>query len=500
MKRLATSLLLAAFLAGHAGCARKAVAPPPGPARAADSPERLRADLDRIFDDPNFALAQWGVEILSLDRGDLLYARNAGKLYMPASNNKVLTSAVALVRLGPDFRWTTRLSAEGNVEDGVLRGNLWVIGAGDPAMAPRFTQNDPSRTFKDWASRLREKGVKRIEGNLVGDGRAFDDRMLGDSWEWDDLAFGYAAPVSALQFNENLVTLEIVPGPSTGAPATVRQIPLASYLTLEGGVSTGPPDGEASVEAERGEGGESVKIRGAVPAGGSAVTRTLAVRQPIAYFLTALRQALVAEGIACSPCGAVMPPRGAPQPVLSPLFEHQSPALPDVLKPLLKVSQNLYAESLVRTLGLTFGGEGSFAKGRDVAEETLRGMAVEKGTYFYADGSGLSRRNLVSADVMVRILKYMHRHRHSALFHEALPIAGVDGTVASRMKGTRAENNARAKTGTITYVRSLSGYVRTADGELLVFSMIANNFLVSSRAAEYVQDSAVERLAGFSRK
>jgi serine-type D-Ala-D-Ala carboxypeptidase/endopeptidase (penicillin-binding protein 4) len=500
MKQTAAALILAGLLTGLAGCTRKTAVPAPVPASLTDSPERLRADLERIFDDPNFALALWGVEVLSLDRGDVLYSRNANKLLVPASNNKVLTGAVALVRLGPEFHWTTQVSAEGTLEGNVLRGNLWVAGAGDPSMAPRFTGGDPFRTFKDWAARLREKGVTRIEGNLIGDGRAFDDRMLGDSWEWDDLAFGYAAPISALQFNENLVTLQITPGASPGAPAIIRQSPLDDYVSLEGKVITGPSGSDSDIAAERGEVGETVHIRGTVPFGGGLVTQTIAVKQPTRYFLTALQKTLAGEGIQCSPCEKAAPERGAPLPALSPLFAYQSPALQVLLKALLKVSQNLYAESLARTLGLSLAGEGSFAKAHGVVEETLRGMAVDRGTYFYADGSGLSRRNLVSADVMVRILKYMQRHRHSAVFFDALPVAGVDGTIASRMKGTRAENNAHAKTGTLTWVRSLSGYVRTADGELLVFSMIANNFLASNRAVEYLQDSAVERLANFTRK
>ena len=225
----------------------------------------------------------------------------------------------------------------------------------------------------------------------------------------------------------------------------------------------------------------------------------MSVRFPADYYLEALKLVLGQEGIDVSHC-SVKAVRGWAPPSLRLLWSHSSPSLAEIVKPLLKVSQNLYAETLVRTLGLKFHDEGSFARGRDVVEGALRGMSIEKGTYFYADGSGLSRRNLITADLLVRLFQYMYRSPYFLQFYDSLPIAGVDGTISARMKSTRAENNVHAKTGSIANVRSLSGYLRTADGEMLAFSMLANNFLVSSKMAEYVQDSVCARLAAFSRK
>jgi serine-type D-Ala-D-Ala carboxypeptidase/endopeptidase (penicillin-binding protein 4) len=495
-----TLALILAFILTLPACAPRAEVKAPAGARAPDSVERLRDDLGRIFDDPAFALAQWGAEVVSLESGDTLYSRNANKLYMPASNNKVLTGAAALVRLGPAYRFGTRVFADGVISDGVLRGRLRIEGAGDPSIAARFGGGDVFRTLSPWADRLREKGVRRIEGGIVADEGAFEDSMLGTSWEWDDLAYGYAAPVSALQFNENVVNLQLVAGGAAGDPIVIRQSPIDDYLVVDNRVTTAPVGTEATIEVDRVGPGESVRVRGRLPAGSGSHGQAVAVRSPSDYFLRALRKSLAASGIECAPCDLAVAPRGQIAASAAPLFVHESPELRDILKPLLKVSQNLYAETFARTLGLAVKGEGSFARGKEVVEDALRVMGIEPGTYFYADGSGLSRRNLVSADVMIRILKYMHRHRYSADFHSALPVAGVDGTISERMKGTRAEKNAHAKTGSIAYVRSLSGYVTTADGELLAFSFIANHFLTTTRAAEYVQDAAVERLAGFSRK
>jgi D-alanyl-D-alanine carboxypeptidase/D-alanyl-D-alanine-endopeptidase (penicillin-binding protein 4) len=493
---IALSLLVSSGCFGTA-CAARSPASTTTRTGVVDSPERLRADLDRTFSDRNFGTAQWGVEIVSLERGEVLYEHNAAQLCMPASNNKLLTAAAALVRLGPDFRFETRVLAAGDVSDGALLGDLVIVGSGDPTFAPRFLAEDPLKTFKEWASRLKQTGIVRIEGKLVGDEGAFADSGPGRGWAWDDLGYGYAAPVSGLQFHDNVISLELKPGSEPGSDAAIAVLPFADYVRVDSAVVTGKSGGEAETRIERLGTGESARISGSIPLNSRPVRRTVAVRSPAQYYLRALRHALEAEGIRVSGEDQVV--RNANVSAFRPLWTHLSPPLSEILKPLLKISQNLYAETLARALGVAAQKSGSFADGRQVVQQVLRGMAIEPGTYSYADGSGLSRLNLVSADILVRLLKFMQRHRYAEHFLDALPVAGVDGTLEERMKGTRAEKNVRAKTGSIAHVRSLAGYVRTADGELLAFAMIANNFLVSTRAAEYVQDSALERLASFTR-
>ncbi len=495
---LIVALALAVSPAGSAARATVQIGPAPA---AADSRDRLRADLELIFADPSFASAQWGVEVVSLDRGEILFEHNPNRLYMPASNNKLLTSAATLVRLGPEFRFETAVSTDGSIGGGVLKGNLIVAGTGDPSFAARFHSGDPFAVFKDWARQLREKGIRKINGNLIGDDRAFPEPWLGSSWEWDDLPYGYAAPVTALQFNENLVVAEITPAEKEGEPAAVTIRPLPGYLKVDFRVLTGPQGFEDKIEVDRAETGESVVIQGTVPFRGEPVTQTIAVRYPTLFFLQALKETLQQEGVDVAQCRLKRALETSDSSAaLQPLWTQSSPPLAEILRPLLKVSQNLYAETMTRTLGLAVSRAGTFDRGKEIVEEGLRGMAIEKGTYFYADGSGLSRRNLISADLLVRIFKFMYHHKYFPQFYDALPIAGVDGTITARLKGTKAENNVRAKTGTSASVRSLSGYIRTADGEMLAFAMIANNFLASSKSAEYVQDAAAVRLANFSRK
>jgi len=500
MKRIRLILLLPLILSLQlaTGCGARAPVRAPSAAVTLHSIEQLRSGLDRVFLDPNFASAQWGVEVLSLDRGDVLYERNSGRVYMPASNNKILTSCAALIRLGPDFRYKTRIATNGQIMEGALHGNLIVIGSGDPSNAPRFLSGDPFRNFTEWAGVLKQAGVSSIQGDIIGDDGVFQEQMLGTGWEWDDLGFSSAAPVNALQFNENLATIEITPAATENASAVVRLLPLDGYVSITSKVLTGPPESETHIRIDWAESGEAVTLTGAIPIGSKPVDRTIAVRLPTLYYLTALKHALQESGIDVTHCNLIVV-RGAGTPSSTILLEHASPPLIEIIRQLLKVSQNLYSETLVRTLGAVVRKDGSFAQGKEVVEEALATMAVEKGSYAYVDGSGLSRMNLVSADALVRIFKYMYRHKLFPQFYDALPVGGVDGTIASRMKGTRAENNVHAKTGSISNVRALSGYVRTADGEMLAFSFLANNFLASSRSAEFVMDSALELLSNFRR-
>ncbi len=475
-------------------------APPASWSQAVDDPlQTLQNSLDKIIAAGRFAKAQWGVKVVSMNRAETLYDHDSERLLMPASNNKLLTGAIALVRLGPDFRYQTRIMAEGAITDGILRGSLVIVGSGDPCMAPRFYSGDPFGTFREWAAILKDKGIRVIEGDIVGDGSAFDYRGLGEGWQWDDLPYGYATPVSALQFNENQITLEITPGAKAGDPVSIRTQPLQDFMTVECRVQTGVAGSQTQIQIDGKNTGESIIVRGTVPARGNRVNQTVAVRNPTRYFLEALKQTLQQEGINVSR-GSVRDESGRNPVDLTLLWAHQSPPLSEILKPLFKASQNLYAESLVRTLGREFKQEGSFEKGREVVEESLLDMSIGKEEYYYADGSGLSRLNLAGAGLLAKVLEYIYRREYASCFYDALPIAGVDGTLSERMKGGSAANNVRAKTGSFSSARALSGYVRTADGEMLAFSILVNGFLQPGREIERAQDSMAELLARFSRK
>jgi D-alanyl-D-alanine carboxypeptidase/D-alanyl-D-alanine-endopeptidase (penicillin-binding protein 4) len=424
----------AAALVFLAACAGRS-----GPARFSPARERaaLRATADSLVGDARFANAHWGVLIVDPASADTLYAHNAGKLFMPASNQKLLTGATALAELGPDFRFTTRFAASAPVADGTVRGDLIVVGNGDPSFSDAM-MGDWHRAFTAMADSLAAHGVRTITGALRRGGDAFTDSQYGYGWEFDDADEPYGAGVDALYVNEGF-TLARRPGPK-----------------------------------------------------GDSVMTQVAIRDHAAFFLDALAAALAARGITS---GGTDARASVPDSGLATIFSLTSPPLRDVLPVMEKPSQNQVAEILFKTLGRVKAGAGTADSGRRVVERRLLAWGADSTEFAVRDGSGLSRHDYVAPRTIVRVLDAMRRHEQFPVFYASLAIAGVDGTIRNRMKGTAAEGNVHAKTGTVDRARSLSRYVTTADGRLLLFSLLCNNFTVPNRDVERVQDAIVARLA-----
>jgi D-alanyl-D-alanine carboxypeptidase/D-alanyl-D-alanine-endopeptidase (penicillin-binding protein 4) len=494
-RRLVYSLaaLLALSGAGCAGRARPTVTP-------ALAVQLLQRDLDSTFNAPALDRTLWAVVVQSAESGEPIYRLNPSKLVMPASNMKIMTLSAAAERLGWDFTFETRLYATGPIAGGVLRGDLLVVGSGDPTINGRG--GSPRRVFLDWAARLKAAGITAIEGRIIGDDRAFDDEPLGRGWAWDDLAAGYAAKVSALQYNEDLVSVVLQPGAVVGAPASIEIRPGGSGLTVDNAVITSEAGASGDVHVQRLPGSALLRVTGSVPLGSGETSLAASVDAPAQFFLQGLHDTLVGEGIQIGDAPVLWNQTAAPV-AADPahlLFTHRSPPLSDFAVVLMKASQNLYAETLLRALGAQTG-NGSTQAGQDAERELLTGWGVAPDAYVLADGSGLSRYNYVTADAITRVLSRMAADpRHAANFEATLPIAGKDGTLARRLKGTPAENNVQAKTGSMSNIRALSGYVTTRDGERLVFSIIANNFNVPAETIDAAVDAAVVRLAEFTRR
>jgi len=495
-------LLLAGLLTLGACAARTPPAVSPLPPAAAAKPVSAKAipvELDRIFGAPAFDRMQWGVMVQSLATGEVLYQRGAAKLMMPASNMKIVTLAAAAERLGWDFTWNTRLLAAGAIEQGVLHGDLVVVGSGDPTINARG--GSALRVFERWADLLAAAGIRRVDGRILADARAFDREGLGAGWAWDYLEASYAAPVGALQFNEDVAETVVRPAATPGTPAVVEVRPAESGLVVDNRVVT-VATGNTDVRLRRLPGSERLTVTGQIPVAAKEVVRLTSVDNPADYFARAFRSTLVSRGIEVTGIGVNFDRADVP-PILEggrELFVHKSPPLAEAARVLMKVSQNLYAETFLKTLGAQ-AGDGSAEGGQKVVREVLESWGVPPDAYVLYDGSGLSRYNYVTAETLVTVLRRIYRdERHREAFLATLPVGGQDGgTIARRFKGTRAEGNVRAKTGSIANVRSLSGYVTTADGEPLVFSIIANDFTMPSAAIDAATDLAVERLANVKR-
>jgi len=470
--RFRSSLLpaLALTLAACHQTPRPAAAPTPPPLSSAI--DELRRDIDATLAAPDLARAYWGILVTSLRTGDTVYALNAGRLLMPGSAIKIATLAAAAERLGWNYAYDTHVLGSGAINAGVLNGDLLVVGSGDPSIV------DAAHLFDIWADSLKASGVRVIAGRIVGDDNVFDDERFGPGWTWEDLADRDGAAIGGLQYNENVALATIAPGLGLGAAAQITVTPRGHGLTVVSRVSTSPAGTGAAVQVRRPSGSNRLELEGTVPLGGVPVLRTVAVENPTLFFVTALREALVARGVDVrGPAVDIDDITDAPSRTGGvPLITYTSPPLSALAVRMMKNSQNLYAETLLKTMGSLVNAptwEASLQEER----ATLERWGVAPAGLVQVDGSGLSRYNYVSPESLVAILAHVDRdERLRDPFEAALPVAGRDGTLAARMRGTPAENNARAKTGTLANTRSLAGYVTDADGNPLAFAIVANNY------------------------
>ena len=445
----------------------------------------------------------WAVDVRSLDNGETLYEVNAGKLMMPASNMKILTLAAAADALGWDYRFTTTLETSATVSAGTLQGDLFVRGTGDPTINARGDR--AASTFDEWVNALRAAGISDIAGRIVGDDQAFDEEGLGAGWAWDYLQYGYAAPVGALEYNEDIADLTIAPAAEVRHPAIVALSPGSGLVLLNRAV-TGAAGSEETIDYRRHSDRAVLEVSGSIPAGSAAVRRGVAVVNPTIYFAQSLRDGLIARGLAVRGAAVdfddIAAEAGTPAPPeRRVLVSTSSPPLRDIATVLMKVSQNLYAETLLKALGASKGGLGTAEGGRKAVAATLAAWGIPSDAFVMLDGSGLSRYNYVTARAVTTILEHVYKDpRHKEAFVATLPIAGRDGTIATRLKRTRAEGNAVAKTGSISNVRSLSGFLRTRDNEMLVFSILCNDFVIPAASVNWIADLAVEILSNFTRR
>jgi serine-type D-Ala-D-Ala carboxypeptidase/endopeptidase (penicillin-binding protein 4) len=466
---------------------------PPGGTQPAGPDTPIGRELGAILDTTDVN-ALWAAKVVSLDTGAVLFERNPRLLVMPASTMKVVTLAVAAERLGWDARFSTRIEATGPIEDGVLRGDLVVAGDGDPTIgggAGTFP-----RALEDWAAYLASAGLRRIEGRLIGDDDALPDQALGNGWAWDDLAFGFATPVGALLYGEGAARVVITAGAREGAAAAMRLEPETTDLTLTGEVRTSAPDVPALVFTRRRPFTRTLEVSGTVPQTNRAYVRSVAVDNATRAFVNAFAAALAAEGITVD--GGVADideltakPATAPRTLL---VSHQSAPLRDIAVRLMKMSQNLIAETLMTRIGVAADvpDPDPLVAARGVYERTLAGWGVPATAFIAADGSGLSRYDYLTAEALVTVLTQLARDpRHAEPFDATLPIMGVDGTLERRLRGTPAQGRIHAKTGTLSNVRALAGYLTTRSGERLAFTFIANNFQGRGAPIDAVIDRAL---------
>ncbi|MDQ6651748.1 MAG: D-alanyl-D-alanine carboxypeptidase/D-alanyl-D-alanine-endopeptidase [Acidobacteriota bacterium] len=492
--------------------------PAPGQTKAAVTTvtlAELQSRISAILQKPELAPAMVGIKVASLDTGHVLFEMNQNKLLRPASNMKLYTVAAALDRLSPDYHFVTSVYAPARPDAaGTVRGDLTIYGRGDPSIAARFNNGNYFKGIDDLAARIVAAGVKRVEGDLVGDETYFTGPEYGTGWDWNDLQWWYGAEVSALTVNDNALDLLVKPGLQVGAPAVVTTGPPDPLLTIVNRVATAARGTKRDLTVYRGLAADELELHGSIALDDKGYSAGLGISRPALLFVYLLRSSLAQHGVTISGktrtiARRILPAAANGEPSISRLFEVttlQSPPLSVIAAQTLKPSQNLYTELILRTLGkvagpatTAMGGNlTSEAAGVEVVKAFLRETGVDPPTLVLNDGSGLSRGDMVTAEATLQLLTYMHRHRHAIAIRDAMPIAGVDRTLRNRFKGTLAENNLRAKTGTLSAASSLSGFVRDAAGEELVFSIMVNNYQEDTDVRSVCIDPIAILLASFA--
>lgn len=478
-----------------AGCVAVALLGLPGAAVASNAnASGLGQDLDALLANAELKGGQAGLVVRNVDTGAVLYSRQADSLLLPASNGKLLTSAAALDVLGADYRFATTVSSSGTRSGSKIVGDLYLKGTGDPTML--------AKDYQDLAAKVAASGVKTVTGQLVADDTWFDSARLAPGWAWDDEPYYYNAQISALtvspdtDYNAGSINVKVSPG-QPGRPAKVEVIPPSDSVKVVNTAVTAANGQGTGVVVDRVHGENTITVTGSISADAGADTEPMAVWNPTAFAATVFRKALADNGVSVSGGTAY---RATPT-TAAKITDRQSIPLSQLLVPFLKLSNNMHAEILTKAAGRQVSGQGSWDAGVRALGGKLSGLGVDPSTLLMVDGSGLSRMDLVTPGQLTSLLSAAKGRPWFQTWYDALPIAGnsdrlIGGTLRKRMGGTPAANNLHAKTGSMTGVSALSGYVTAADGEKLAFSLLENNFLAGS--VKNVEDAIGVRLASYT--
>jgi D-alanyl-D-alanine carboxypeptidase/D-alanyl-D-alanine-endopeptidase (penicillin-binding protein 4) len=504
----------------------------------------LSKDIAAVLTQPPLNRAHWGVDVVDLDTGKALYSQNSDQLFLPASNAKLFTTAAALAIAGPDYRFRTTVEAEGKIDDnGRLLGDLAIVGRGDPNISGRVlpyalkTQRTPPHTqiLEEMADQVARNGLKIVDGDLIGDDTFYAFEPYAEGWAWDDLQWIDGAPVSALTFNDNVVFVNVLPGEHPGDKAVITVEPETSYYEVDNRVVTSSAGVTKRVGIHRDPGAKKIVLWGSVPLGDSGMKEPMSIEDPAEFVAQLFRTLLERRGItirgkararhgegaqffdqqiphpvnalgtgpAASPAvnSAVSPAMQPQQPDLNAtsnkvLAEHFSPPLLDDIRVTNKVSENLHAELALRLAGKLRGDGGSFEGGVAAVKQFLLQAGLKEDEFTFLDGSGLSRRDLVTPAATVQLLVYAARQPWGPVFEESLPVSGVDGSLSDRFQKTPAVGLIHAKTGSLSHVNALSGYGQTQSGERFVFSIFCNNHNLPASKALAAIDAVMRLLVG----
>lgn len=496
-----TALLTLGVLLG--GCATTAPTTSPF---SRDELRSIKSTIDSVLFAPSFFDTWWSAHVVDPESGSVIYTRNANKNLVPASNVKLYTTAAALEHLGPDYKFETVLYASGEILGDTLVGDLFVRGSGDPTISERY-MDEPLSPLHAWADSLAKAGIRVVLGDVIGDDGLFLDPPLGSGWMWDDEDSYDSAQISALSIHDNCVRISTSPT-VVGDNARVTWEPFAtSYVTVVNESMTLAADSVGHNRVTRRRGTNDILVLSSVPMDTAYANRRITINEPAGYFAHLLTEVLRRRGIFVvgdpRAVASVLRKADYSDPAMRRLASHTSPPLSEVVRQVNKDSENLDSELLLRAIGVARADHGSARRsetrlGLQAVKETVARAGADTTRLTLVDGSGLSRYDLVSASGTAQLLTYMSEHPDQAIrdaFFTSLPVGGVDGTLKGRYPASSpARGRVFAKTGTMTAISSLSGYVSTDSGRQLVFSLMSNNYSVPTDSVRAAQDAIVSGL------
>jgi D-alanyl-D-alanine carboxypeptidase/D-alanyl-D-alanine-endopeptidase (penicillin-binding protein 4) len=453
-------------------------------ASAKKAAQKFAARAEALLAEPTVSKGEWGMLIADAESGETLYEQNADKLFLPASNLKLFTTALALAKLGPEFRFHTTLETRGTLSnEGVLNGDLVLVGRGDPNLSNRKFPYElkeefdgpPEKALAELADTLVTKGVKQISGDVVGDDSYFPRESYPNGWEIDDMVWEYGAAISAIVVDDNTVTLTLIPGEQAGSPVQAAVSPATQDFIVENDVLTSAADVKSDLTLKREPGSHLVVVKGTLPARSTSRKLVLAIEDPAQHAAATLKHLLEERGITI--VGAAKARHDSAKMSDDPivLAEHVSVPLGDSVKLVNKISQNLHTEMLLRTVVRQNGMWNTPDDLMKIPADFYATAGIAAGDVIQTDASGLSRHDLVTPRAIVNLLSFAQKQPWFEVYYSSLPVAGVDGTLEDRMKNTPATGRIHAKTGSVEHVRTLSGFAETPGGRRLIFSFLSNN-------------------------
>jgi D-alanyl-D-alanine carboxypeptidase/D-alanyl-D-alanine-endopeptidase (penicillin-binding protein 4) len=459
-------------------------APKKQSASAKKARARFAARVEALLGTAPTNKGEWGLLIVDAESGETLYEQNADKYFVPASNMKLFTTALALAKLGPEYRFHTTLETRGTISDeGVLAGDLTLAGRGYPNLSNRKFPYElkeefdgpPEKVLVELADAVVAKGVKEISGDVIGDDSYFPRERYPNGWEIDDMVWEYGAAISAIVVDDNTVALMLTPGEQAGNPVQGTVTPATPDFTVENEVTTSAADVKPDLTLTREPGANIVVVKGNLPAKSAPRKLVLAIEEPAHHAAAVLKRLLEERGVKVAGVARARHDHAELGGDPAVLAEHVSVPLGDAVKLINKISQNLHTEMLLRTVARQNAMWATPDELMKVPADFYAAAGIAPGDVIQADASGLSRHDLVTPRAIVTLLGFAQKQSWFGLYYASLPVAGVDGTLEDRMKNTLATGRIHAKTGSVEHVRTLSGFAETPDGRRVIFSFLSNN-------------------------